>query len=182
METHGTPSLPPPPRDSASIPCSCIQVVSWNGRLKLQGAGGTWFGVDLEYLWLLSDFASSLAGESTAQDDPELYFFIHGSLPHWLCLLTEKENCTIQVVLMVKNLPANAGDIRDTGSIPGLDRFPGGGLGNALQYSCLENPMDRGAWQATVRGVAKSWTRPKGLCMHMQKLRIMFYLADILRT
>ena len=59
---------------------------------------------------------------------------------------------------MVKNLPANAGDIRDTGSIPGLDRFPGGWPGNALQYSCLENPMDRGAWQATVHGVAKSCT------------------------
>ena len=57
---------------------------------------------------------------------------------------------------MVKNLPANAGDIRDEGSIPGLGRSPGGGNGNLLQYSCLENPMDRGAWQATVHGVANS--------------------------
>ena len=48
---------------------------------------------------------------------------------------------------MVKNLPANAGDTRDTGLIPGLGRSPGGGHGNPLQYSCLENPMDRGAWQ-----------------------------------
>ena len=57
---------------------------------------------------------------------------------------------------MVKNLPASAGDIRDKGSIPGLGRFPGGGHGNLLQYSCLENPMDRGAWQATVHGVVES--------------------------
>ena len=49
---------------------------------------------------------------------------------------------------MVKNLPANAGDIRDVGSIPGLGRSPGGGHGNPLQYSCLRNPMDRRAWQA----------------------------------
>ena len=62
-----------------------------------------------------------------------------------------------QVVLIVKNLPANAGDTGDTGSIPGLGRSPGEGHGNPLQYSYLENPMDRGAWQATVDGVAKSW-------------------------
>ena len=49
---------------------------------------------------------------------------------------------------MVKNLPASAGDIKDVGSIPGLGRLPGEGDGNLLQYSCLENPMDRGAWQA----------------------------------
>ena len=59
---------------------------------------------------------------------------------------------------MVKNPPANAGDVRDVGSIPGSGRFPGGGHANPLQYSCLENPMDRGAWQATVHGVRKSWT------------------------
>ena len=59
---------------------------------------------------------------------------------------------------MVKNLPANAGDIRDVGSIPELGRSPGGGHGNPLQYSCLENPMDRGAWQATVHRIAKSQT------------------------
>ena len=59
---------------------------------------------------------------------------------------------------MVKNLPANAGDIRDQGSIPGLGRILGGGHATPLQYSCLENPMDRGAWQATVHGVAESDT------------------------
>ena len=60
---------------------------------------------------------------------------------------------------MVKNPPANAGDVRDMGAIPGLGRSPGEGTGNPLQYSCLENPMDRGAWWATVHGVAKSHTQ-----------------------
>ena len=59
------------------------------------------------------------------------------------------------MVLVVKNLPVNAGDARDAGSITGLGRSLGGGHGNPLQYSCLENPMDRGTWQATVHGVAK---------------------------
>ena len=60
---------------------------------------------------------------------------------------------------MVKNLPANAGDIRDTGLIAGLGRSPGGGHGNPLQYSGLENSMDRRAWWAIVHGVAKSRTQ-----------------------
>jgi len=62
------------------------------------------------------------------------------------------------MALVVKNLPANAGDTRAKGSIPGSGRSPGIGNGNPLQYSCLENSMDRGAWQATVHGVAKSPT------------------------
>ena len=57
---------------------------------------------------------------------------------------------------MVKNQPASAGDSRDMGSIPGLGRSPREGNGNPLQYSCLENPMDRGTWPATVHGVSKS--------------------------
>ena len=60
-----------------------------------------------------------------------------------------------QVVLVVKNLPAKAGDIRDMGSIPGSGRSPGGGHGNPLQYSCLENSMDRGAWQALSIGLQR---------------------------
>ena len=62
---------------------------------------------------------------------------------------------------MVKNPPANAGDLRDIGSIPGLGRSPGGGNGNLFQHSCLENSMDKAtvcSWQATVHGVAKSQT------------------------
>ena len=56
------------------------------------------------------------------------------------------------------NLPANARDVRDMGLIPGSGRSPGEGNGNPLQYSCLENPMDRGAWQAIVLRVTRSWT------------------------
>ena len=59
---------------------------------------------------------------------------------------------------MVKNPPANAGDIRGAGSIPGSERSPGGGHGNPFQYSCLENPIDRGAWKAIVHRVTKSQT------------------------
>ena len=65
---------------------------------------------------------------------------------------------TSQVALVVKNPPANTGDVRDAFSIPGFGRSLAGGNGNPLWYSCLENPIDRGAWRATVHGVAKSWT------------------------
>ena len=61
-----------------------------------------------------------------------------------------------QVILMVKNPPANAGDIRDIASIPGSGKSSGGGNGNPLQYYCLENPMDRRIWRATVHRVAES--------------------------
>ena len=64
-----------------------------------------------------------------------------------------------QMALMVKNLPANAGDRRHTGSIPGSEKFPGEGNDNPLQYSCLENPRDRGVWWAAVQGVTKSQTQ-----------------------
>ena len=66
-----------------------------------------------------------------------------------------------QVVLVVKNPPANAGDLQDTSLIPGLGRSPGRGHGNTLQYSCLENPTDRGAWRASVHRVAQRWTQLK---------------------
>ena len=62
------------------------------------------------------------------------------------------------MVLAVKNLPVNAGDIRDLGSIPGSGRSPGGGRGNPFHYSCLENPMNRGGWWATFQRVTKSQT------------------------
>ena len=63
------------------------------------------------------------------------------------------------MALVVKNPPANSGDSRDASSIPGSGSSPGGGNGNPFQYSCLENPMGRGAWQATVHGVTKSQTQ-----------------------
>ena len=82
---------------------------------------------------------------------------------------------TYQVALVVKNLPASAGDMRDAGSIPWSRRSSGGGHGNPLQYPCLRNPMDRGAWwtRATVHGVIKSQTRLKWLSTHnIQEFRI----------
>jgi len=66
-----------------------------------------------------------------------------------------------------QNPPANAEDIRDAGLIPGSGRFPGGEHGNPLQYSCLENPMDRGPWWAIVPRVTKSWAWLKWLSMHV---------------
>ena len=71
-----------------------------------------------------------------------------------------------QVALVVKNPPASAGDTGDQGLIPGSGRSPGGGHGNPLQYCCLENPMARGAWWATVHGVAKSRSQLKRLSTH----------------
>ena len=70
------------------------------------------------------------------------------------------------MALVVKNLPTSAGEIRDLASNPELGRSPGGGHGNPLQYSCLENPMDREAWWATVHGVTQRQTRLKRLVMH----------------
>ena len=74
-----------------------------------------------------------------------------------------------------KNLPANTRDLRDVGWIPGLGRSPGGGYGNPLRYSCLENPMDKGAWQATVHRVAQSWTWLKWLSRHKYVYAIYIY-------
>ena len=85
-------------------------------------------------------------------------FFLHARVNLWAS----------QVALVVKNPPINAGDIRDMGLIPGLRRYPEGGHGNPLQYSCLENPMDRGAQWVTVHRVTKSQTRPKYLSRHAQ--------------
>ena len=73
------------------------------------------------------------------------------------------------MTLVVKNWPANAGGIRDAGLIPVLGRSPGGGHDNKLQYSCLESPMDRGAWWATDHRVTKSWTQLKQLNTHTVK-------------
>ena len=74
-----------------------------------------------------------------------------------------------QVALVVKNTPDNAGSIRYTGSIPGSGSSSGGAHGNPLQYSCLENLSDRGAWQVTVHRVTKSRTRLRQLSMHGSK-------------
>ena len=80
-------------------------------------------------------------------------------LPWWNLGPTSPQPWLLQATLLVKNLPFNAGDDKDMGSIPGSGRSPGGGHGNPLEYSCLKNPMDRGAWRATVHGVTKGQTR-----------------------
>ena len=85
---------------------------------------------------------------------------------------------------MVKNPPANAGDIRDVGSIPGWGRSPGGGHGNPLQYSCQENSMDRGAWLATFHGVKKNmnwatWLNMTEQLIHFQKLKIFWNYLNL---
>ena len=76
------------------------------------------------------------------------------------------------VMLVAKNLPAKARGKRDAGLIPGSGRSPVGGNGNPLQYSCLENPMDRRAWRATVYGVTKSCPRLKQLSKHVHTLYV----------
>ena len=91
--------------------------------------------------------------------------------PLWVHLIST------QVALVVKNPLANAGDKRDVGLIPGSGRFPGGGYGNPLHYSCLENSMDRGVWQATVHGVANSRTR-LSTHTHTDNINIYLYTAS----
>ena len=85
-------------------------------------------------------------------------FAVHLKLSEHCLLIgyTPVRNGASQVMLVVKNLPANAGDLRDAGSIPGSGRFPGGGHRNPLQYSCLENPRNSGVWWATVPRVIES--------------------------
>ena len=88
-----------------------------------------------------------MAAQATATAYSEGFFFFSFLICTLLC-----HKWASQVALVVKNPLANAGDIRDAGSVPGLGRYPGERHGNPLQYSCLENPMDRGAWWATVHG------------------------------
>ena len=80
---------------------------------------------------------------------------------------------------VVENPPANAGDVRDIGLIPGSGRSPGGGNGNRLQSSCLQDPMDRGAWQTTVQGVSGNQTQLKQHGMHAMSMYIYIHLSYI---
>ena len=79
-----------------------------------------------------------------------------------------------EVSLVVKSPPANTGDVRDMGLIPGLGRSPGGRHGNPLQCSCQENSTDRGAWWAAVHRIAKSWTQLKRLSMHARSHKYLY--------
>ena len=95
------------------------------------------------------------------EDTLEKWMATHSSILAWRIPWSHKELDTTewlslyQMALVLKDPPTDAGDVRDAGSIPGSERSPGEGNGNPLQYSCLENPMDRGAWWATVHGVTK---------------------------
>ena len=105
---------------------------------------------------------------STFRSIPILLFHQETSSPPWLVGVAMKSQDiqqdpfslvrASQVVPVVKDPPANSGDVRDVGSISRSGRSPGGGHGNPPQYSCLGNPMDRGAWRAAVHGVAESQT------------------------
>ena len=104
--------------------------------------------------------------------------YSHGVAKSWMQLSDfhfHRELGACQVVLVVKNPLASAEDIRNMGSIPGSGRSPGAGHGNPLQYSCPKNPMDRGAWQATVHGVTKSRTHLNQLSMYTQRTRAAFF-------
>ena len=124
-----------------------------------------------KYFFFLADFGSLEKEMAT-----------HSSILAWRIPRTEEpgklqsmEFQTVRhdwVTHKVKNLPAIAGDIRDLCSILRLGRSPGGGHGNPLQYSCLENPMDRGAWWATNHGVARSPTQLKRLSRHKWAIQI----------
>ena len=86
------------------------------------------------------------------------------------------------MVLVVKNLLANEGDVRDMGFIPGSGRSPGGGHGHLLQYSYLENPLDSGAWWATVHRVEKSQTQLKRLSLQAHKMGFDIYSMVLMQT
>ena len=98
---------------------------------------------------------------------------------HWIdigtfdrrCQFTDQAFIKHVVALVAKNPPASAGDKREVGLIPGSGRFPGGGHGNPLQYSCLEKSTDRGAWRTAVHRVSKSWTQLKWLNTHIWYIR-----------
>ena len=104
----------------------------------------------------LSDCISPKIESSSRASFPVLFKV---TFPVFWFILTTWYIWASQVTQWVKNSPANAGDTRDTVSISGSGRLPGGGNGNRLQYSCLENSMDRGVWCVTVHGVTKSQTR-----------------------
>ena len=129
--------------------CSAEDLRSVPGLGRSLGRG---HGNPIQYSWLENPYGQrSLVGYS-------LWGRTESDTPEWLS--------TAQVAVVVKNPPASAGDIRDLGSIPGLGRSPRGENGNLLQFSCLENYMDKGAWRATVHGVAKSRTQLKQLSTH----------------
>ena len=103
-------------------------------------------------LLILPTLSETLTSAGSREENPTLTCTFESQVPIYKGILAS------QVELVAKNLPTNAGDLREAGSIPRSRRSPGGGHSNPLQYACLENPMDKGAWQAIVHKVAQSWT------------------------
>ena len=134
------------PKGVARIPLATQQLQEEPAECSLIPGGQT------QEVYLFDMF---MMGHRTKYDLPEEEKKKITTFKLWIKLAW---NWAIQVVLMIKNLLANAGDLRNVGSIPGSGRSPGGGHGNPLQYSCLKSPMDGGAWRATVHRATKNWT------------------------
>ena len=135
-------------------------------QFSAQSAWFTWFTLGcLESLTSCRESGYIISVSSSSASSPTSHSIVSLNALHMNSLLPVY--WTYQVVLVVKNLPANAGDIRDSGSIPRLGRSSGGGHGKSFQCSCLENPRDRGAWWAAVQRVAKSWAWLKWLSKHV---------------
>ena len=148
--------------NSNALATWCKELTHWKRpwcweRLKTGGEGDDrgwddWMASPTRWTWVWTSSGSWWwTGKSGVLQSMESQRFGHD----WA---TELKECLSQMMLMVKNPPANAEDIRDAGSIPGLVRSPGRGHGNPLQCSCLENPVDREAWRATIHRVPKSQT------------------------
>ena len=132
--------------------------IPWTGELgRLRSMGSQRVGHDwaTELNW--TDCGCMLSHFSHVWLFANLWNRVHQALCLWDSP-GKNNGVGFLVVLVVKNLSVNIGDLKDSSLIPGSGRFPGRGHGNLLQYSCLGNPMDRGAWQASIHGVAKSWT------------------------
>ena len=130
--------------------------------------------VSLSKLWeIVKDRkAWSAAVHGVAKSQTRLNNWITTKEKPDLCPWLPESNLCLEVELVVKKLPATAGDVRNACSVPEFGRSPGEGDGSPLQHSCLENPMDRGAWQATIHRVAKSRTRLKQCRMYGPDKRI----------
>ena len=136
-----------------------------------------WLGPHYSELGPASAITWELVGNAESQSPPQTYWprififkiFTHLAVLGLNCSTRFLFSCSLQDLwasqgaLVVKNPPASSGHRREQRSIPGSGRSPGEGNGNPLQYSCLENPMDRGDWCTTVHGISKSWTRLKWL-------------------